>query len=449
MGVVYRAERADGLYERSVALKRIRPGLGESLASRLEAERALLARLEHSGIARLYDGGVDDAGAPYVVMELVDGLPITEHADAHDLEARERAALFVQVCDAVAYAHGHLIVHRDLKPTNVLVVAGPPATVKLLDFGIARILGDEEAGAFAQTLTRTQAAMTPSYAAPEQLRRGVVTTATDVYALGVMLYELLAGRRPYSLAGASPAEAERIVCDTDPAAPSTVAPAGRARALRGDLDTIVAKALEKDPARRYPSAEALADDLRRHLDGLPVKARPLTAGYRTARFVRRHRAGVAGATAVTLALLAGLAGTAWQARAARTQAARAEAVNSFLVDLFNSPNPEVEGRDVRVASLLDRAAATLDSTQTAPDHEATLRHTLGITYRGLGLFEEADEQLRRALALRTRLRGDAHPDVAEVQESLARALVERGEYAEAESLLSRAHPTARRHDGAR
>ena len=453
MGVVYRAERADGLFEREVALKRIRPGLGQQLARRLDAERRLLARLEHDGIARLYDGGVADDGTPYVVMELADGTPITDHAAVAGLDTSARVALFVKVCEAVAYAHQRLVVHRDLKPSNVFVVqdGAGGATVKLLDFGIATLLvdaGGSDAGSFADTLTRTQAAMTPSYAAPEQVRRGDVTTATDVYALGVMLYELLAGRRPYALAGLTPAEAERVVCEAEPPPPSAVAPGERARSVRGDLDTIVLKALAKEPARRYASAEALGADLQRHLDGLPVLARPATAGYRAGRFVRRHRAGVAAAALVVAAILAGASVALWQARVARAEAATSDAVSAFLVGILNAPNAEVDGRDVRVADLLDRAAADLDSSfEGGPDTEATLRHTIGMSYRSLALYDEATRELGRALGIRTRLVGAHHPATAEVQESLGRLFTARGDYAAADSILQLALDTDRRHLG--
>ncbi|HEX8298853.1 MAG TPA: serine/threonine-protein kinase [Rubricoccaceae bacterium] len=453
MGVVYRAERADGLFEREVALKQIRPGLGHALAGRLDAERHVLARLEHDGIARLYDGGVGADDAPYVVMELADGLPITAHADAAGLGVKARVGLFVGVCDAVAYAHQRLVVHRDLKPSNVFVTTpadGKPPRVKLLDFGIAKILGDAPADTTGEALTRTQASMTPTYAAPEQLRRGEITTASDVYALGVMLYELVAGQRPYSLAGASPAEAERIVCEVEPPPPSSVAPPDRARALRGDLDTICLKALAKEPERRYSSAEALAADLRRHLDGVPVEARPATVGYRTRRFVRRHRVGVASAAVVAVALIGGAGVALWQARVARGEAATARAVSGFLVGLLNAPNAEVDGRDVRVVSLLDRAVTGLDSSFTgSAETEATLRHTLGMSYRSLALYDSAERQLSRALALRTRLVGPHHPATSEVQESLGRLYSLQGEYAAADSLLQLALATNRRRLGPR
>ncbi|HEX9952948.1 MAG TPA: serine/threonine-protein kinase, partial [Rubricoccaceae bacterium] len=440
MGVVYRAERADGLFERTVALKRVRPELAHALAGRLDAERHTLARLEHDGIARLYDGGVSDAGVPYLVMELADGLPITDHATAAGLGVRDRVRLFMPVCEAVAYAHQRLVVHRDLKPSNVFVTSdGRP---KLLDFGIARILGEGPADLLGALATRTHASMTPTYAAPEQLTRGEITTASDVYALGVMLYELLAGQRPYSLAGASPADAERIVCETVPPPPSTVAGPERARDLRGDLDTICLKALAKEPGRRYATAEALAADLQRHLDGQPVLARPATRRYRASRFVRRHRVGVAAAVAVALALAGGAAVAAAQARVARDEAARATAVNAFLIDLLQAADPTAEGRDVRVASLLDHAAEAVDSAFAGqPAVQAEIRHTLAETYLELGLLDEAEREARLALAL-----GDARGtprDRADAQNTLASVLLLTNETAAADSLLTLALATAR------
>ena len=442
MGVVYRAERADGLFTREVALKRLHPAHGRALAGRLDAERRTLARLEHDGIARLYDGGVDADGAPYLVMELVDGAPITAYADAERLGTADRVALFVRVCEAVAYAHRHLVVHRDLKPSNVFVTAA--GGVKLLDFGIAKLL-DEAGGPDAEPLTRTHAALTPSYAAPEQLRRGDVTTATDVYALGVMLYELLAGRRPYTLSTATAAEAERLVCETDPPPMSAVAPPERARALRGDLDTVVAKALAKEPARRYASADAFADDLRRHLDGLPVRARPATWGYRARRFAARHRVAVGAAAAVAVALVTGAAVAVAQAREARAQSARATAMNEFLVGLLGAPDPTgADGRDVRVATLLDRAAAALDSTFAGePDTEAAMRHALGVTYRELGLYDESARELTGALALRERRHGPRDRDVLTSQNALGELWLLQSRLGPADSLLTRALAAAR------
>ena len=309
MGAVFLAERADGQFEQQVALKLIRGGAGSAqIVRRFQSERQILARLQHPHIARLLDGGLTEDGQPYFAMEYVDGVPLDQYCEVHDSPIEDRIQLIRAACDAVQSAHRQLVVHRDLKPANILVTVD--GQVKLLDFGIAKMLtGAEDAmgdpmGAPALTQTG-HAVMTPAYAAPEQLRHEPVTTATDVYALGVVLYELLAGERPYDLSGCSPAEIERIVSEQAPRPPSAVAPAHRQRRLRGDLDTIVQKALRKEPERRYTSAEALADDLQRHLEGRPVEARPDTAGYRTRKFVQRHRAGVT-ATAAVVVLIATL-----------------------------------------------------------------------------------------------------------------------------------------------
>ena len=452
MGVVYRAERADGAYKREVALKRLRPGPDTAgLAGRLRSERQILARLEHPGIARLYDGGMAEDGVPYLVMELVDGQPITTYADAHALTVRQRAELAARVAEAVAFAHQRLVVHRDLKPSNILVVDGgvrdvggatryrtpsssPIPSVKLLDFGIAKLLGPDAD----DLLTRTQAALTPAYAAPEQVTGGEITTATDVYALGVLLYELLAGARPYDLSGETAASAERIISETVPPPPSVTAPPDRQRALRGDLDTVVMKALEKDPSRRYPAAQALADDLRRYLDGLAVEARPATATYRLGRFVRRHRVLAGAAVAVLVAVIGGAGAALWQARQARAEAAKAGAMQEFLVGMLQAANPEAgDGRDIRVADLLDGAATSLDTAFAAQlDIRATAHEYLGRTYYELGLLDEAEGQQRRALAIYERVDGPRAASTAFAQSALATTLRELAHYDSADSLLS-------------
>ncbi|HKT61838.1 MAG TPA: serine/threonine-protein kinase, partial [Gemmatimonadales bacterium] len=297
MGAVYLGERDDDQFRKQVAVKLLhRDVAGDDLVRRFRHERQILATLDHPHIARLLDGGVA-AGTPYIVMEYVDGVPLDLFCERHRLSVAGRLARFADVCAAVQYAHEHLIVHRDLKPTNILVTAD--GQVKLLDFGIAKLM-DEEGVPATAPLTRTgMHLMTPEYAAPEQVRGGRVTTATDVYALGVVLYELLAGRRPYDLRGRSPSEIERVICETEPLRPSTAVGRERSgrtealrRRLRGDLDTIVLKALRKEPERRYPSTAALLEDLQRYRDGLPVRARPDTFAYRARKFAGRHRVGV-------------------------------------------------------------------------------------------------------------------------------------------------------------
>lgn len=444
MGVVYRAHRADGVFDRRVAVKRLRPGLGPRLAQRLHAESQILASLDHPAIARLYDGGVADDGVPYLVMEHVDGQPITDWADTHELDARDRVRLALAVAEAVAYAHRHLVVHRDLKPSNVFVVnegtAGPGSDlrgvtpqIKLLDFGLAKLLDAEPTDA----LLTVPGMMTPAYAAPEQVRGGAITTATDVYALGVILYELLSGQRPYDVQGATPSEAERIVCETEPAPPSSVA-IHSGGGLRGDLDGIVLKAMAKDPARRYASAEGFAEDLRRWLDGRPVEAHAPTLGYLARRFVRRHRAAVAGWGGLAIALTAvlavytvGLRTERDRARAAEAIAAseetkataeseRAQAIAGFLEQILRAPNGrwyvegEAKGPDTPIRAVLAEAADRVDRDfADRPALRADLHHIIGDTYLALGEQAEARYHHREVLAIRERLYRPPHPDLAE------------------------------------
>ena len=463
MGVVYRAHRDDGAFRREVAIKRLRPGLGPRLAERLRAESRILARLDHPGIARLHDSGVDEHGAPYLVMECVAGETVTAYADREALGVRARVRLGLAVAEAVAYAHRHLVVHRDVKPSNVLVEGARPDAgddagprVKLLDFGLAKLLAPD-----ADPLLSVPGVMTPAYAAPEQIRGGAVTSATDVYALGMLLFELLAGRRPYELAGASPAEAERIVCEAAPPPPSAVAPTERAREIRGDLDGVVLRALLKDPARRYASAEGLADDLRRVLDGRPVEARPATLGYLASRFVRRHRLAVAAAAGVVLAAAALVAAhtvslqrerdraLAAEARAA-DQAERAEAVAGFLEGILRAPNPawyvdaETKGPDTPIRAVLDEAAARVERDfADRPDLRADLRHVLGDTYLGLGMDEEARAHHLAVLSIREQLYTPPHPALAEAlyyAGGVARTPAERVALYEQAAAMLRARP---------
>ena len=440
MGAVFLAERADGQFEQRVALKVIRSGLAsERIVRRFQGERQILARLNHPHIARLLDGGVTDDGRPYFALEYVDGAPLDQYCNATDCTVEERIRLVGTVCDAVQYAHRRLLVHRDLKPSNILVTE--EGVVKLLDFGIAKVLaGDGEAQDEA-ALTRTgRAVMTPAYAAPEQLRRAPLTTGTDVYALGVVLYELLAGRRPYDLTGCSPAEIERIVCEQTPAPPSAVAPPERRRALRGDLDTIVLKALRTEPERRYASAEQLTDDLERHLEGRPVAAQPDTVGYRTKKFVRRHRRGVAAAIGV-VALIAALVGfytiqLTQERDRAQVEAATATQVTDFLQDVFESSDPtEAMGDTVSVATVLGRGARRIDTELDGqPIVQARLLDVIGEVYLNLGRFDAAQPLLERGLDVRRATLGGRHADVAHSLDHLALLYEKRGEYEEAERL---------------
>ena len=448
MGVVFRAERADADFEQEAALKLVGRGLAPTaVVERFRQERRILARLDHPAIARLLDGGLSDDGQPYFAMELVRGVPLTAYADDRGLGVPDRLRLARAVCEAVAYAHQNLVVHRDLKPSNVLVVEdghGRPH-VKLLDFGISKLLDDDASGA----PTRTTALMTPAYAAPEQVRGGAITTATDVYALGVLLYEMLAGQRPYQIeAGSAPTTVERVVCETDPPPPSTVAPSDRARRIRGDLDTVVLKALAKDPAHRYVSASALADDLSRVLDGFPVVARRPTLGHRVGSFVRRHPVGVGLSSVAVLALLLGLAGTTWQARVAarerdraQVEAAKAGEIRDYVLGLFAVANPDsARGRTVTARELLDigaeRVAAELADQ---PLVRAEMELTIALLYRRIGLFDEARPHLDAAVALREDHLGPGHPETAMAYRERALFLTDTGQYEASHEAAQRAY----------
>ena len=470
MGAVYRAERADGQFEQEVALKLIRYGRStDELRQRFANERQILARLAHPNIARLLDGGLTDDGQPYFAMEYVEGVPINRYCDTHRLDVVERLRLFEKVCEAVQYAHQNLVVHRDLKPSNVLVTND--GQVKLLDFGIAKLL-DPHTGGASPTQTQTgMQVMTPEYASPEQVRGEPVTTTSDVYALGVVLYELLAGHRPYQLKALSPSEIERIVCEQEPLRPSTASsqvseaydaegarhavtpesvslarrsqPGRLRQRLRGDLDTIIMKALHKEPARRYASAEQLLEDIRRHGEGLPIRARPDTLSYRVSTFVRRHRIGVSATILLAVSLLAGLVGTAWQARVAEAERDRAQdeadkaaQVAFFMQDLFEVSNlSELKGETVTARELLEAGAERIRREWSGqPEARAMMMDAVGLVYQRLGLYAEATPLLEEALAIRREALPEAHPDVAQSLHNVAELLYEKGEYPAAESL---------------
>jgi tetratricopeptide (TPR) repeat protein len=444
MGRVFLGERADGQFEQRVAIKLIQHG-APGVLRRFVEERRILARLEHPGIARLVDGGITESGLPYFAMELVEGEPIDRYCDTHALTLDQRIELFTSVCDAVAYAHQHLVIHRDLKPSNILV--GADGKIKLLDFGIAKLLGAQHDG---EDVTQTHfSVMTPEFAAPEQIRNAPISTATDVYSLGVLLHLLLTGERPYDVRGKSPAEIERIVCDEVPPKPSTRLAAAWRRQLRGDLDLIVMTALQKLPERRYQSPAALAQDLQRFRQGHAILARPDSAPYRLRKFVGRHRAGVALAALLVVALAAAIARERMLRRAAEVQARRAAEVEDFLVGVFDVADPnawkETEGGRVTARELLDRGASRIDSTLTGqPEVQAELRNVLGRVYTNLGLYDRAMPLLRASLAQRTALRGPADTSVAETMDMLGVALTELNEHDEAEPLLRRALEQRRR-----
>ena len=415
MGEVYEAERADGAFTRRVALKVIASSVAPALLlRRFRQEREILAGLDHPGIARLIDAGVTDGGTPYYVMELVDGAPVDVWCDTHTLDVRARVALARQMCAAVVYAHQRLVVHRDLKPSNVLVTGD--GQVKLVDFGIARVLVEDA------PVAETARLLTPAYASPEQFRGETPTVSTDVYSLAAVLYHLLAGRPPHHEA-TTWHDLERAVLETEVERPSMTA---ASRELRGDLDTIVLTGLHKDPARRYASAEALDADLSRYLDGLPVAARPDRWTYRTGKFVRRHRIGVALAAAAIAGVIATTATAVLQARRAERETARTTEVANFLLGLLTLPYPfdAGEGRSRSLRSLLDSGVAR--SHFITPKRAGGALHSdvllaLSQGYYGLGDFRTSATLAGRAVAQRLADDPTAY-SVAEARVEYAEAL---------------------------
>jgi eukaryotic-like serine/threonine-protein kinase len=486
---VHLAARDDDQYQQLVAIKLIRPGMDSlRILQRFHQERQILASLSHPNIARLLDGGCTLAGQPYFVMEYVDGEPLDAHCERAGLSVMRRLALFGAICQAVHFAHCNLVVHRDLKPGNILV--DREGTAKLVDFGIAKLL-DPERGTSVGPTTMVARVMTPHYASPEQIQGQPVSTASDVYSLGVILYSLLTGQRPYDFESQSLHEIERVVCEAAPAPPSQVLRARRERLPR-DLDNIVLMAMRKEPERRYASAQELADDVRRCLEHRPVLARRDTLGYRASSFVRRNAGAVAATAVIFLSVFGGAVATTWQWQRAvaertraETQRAAAERALDFVVELFKVPGSG-EANDVTARELLDRGAAGLDAEPQPAYIRAALKHTLGVVYRNLGnypqaatLFEEAVAEreripggeldladslyqvstmnsdrgkaelgvarLRRALEIRTRLLGPDVPAVADVLEALAGHVGYNIPVPEAEDDLRRALAIRRRH----
>jgi serine/threonine protein kinase len=450
MGTVYRAERTDGRFQKQVAIKVMPSALySPELLRRFNNEQQILAELEHPNIARLLDAGVSPEGIPYFVMEYVEGIPVTEYCSAHELSTRERLKLFRVLCSAVHYAHQHLIVHRDIKPMNVLVTAdGIP---KLLDFGIAKVMDPWTAGLGGTTPSLLNP-MTPSYASPEQVRGQTLTTATDIYSLGVLLYELVSGHPPYRLTGKPFDEAIRIVCEVEPEKPSAVAgPRNRAAGIAAyshnlspDLDAVVAKAMRKDPQQRYASAEDLAADIGHALDGLPVSARRATLVYHTRKFVNRHRFGVAVSLAAFLVLVAFSFTMGVQAERiakerdrANREAATSKRVTNFMTGIFKVSDPsEARGNTVTARELLDKASKDIDSGLSQdPETQARMMHVMGTVYESLGLFSQSDSLFSRAAEIRRRTLGPDNIDTFASQRMWGWVLREQGRYPESEVIL--------------
>jgi serine/threonine-protein kinase len=460
MGTVYLAERSAGDFEQRGALKLIRRGVdSDEFLRRFAQERQILATLSHPGIARLLDGGRDAEGRPYLVMEYVQGRPLDRYCDEETLTIEQRLQLFVQIGRAVAHAHRHLVVHRDLKPSNIVVNA--EGEVKLLDFGIAKVLSnpDTPADASSPPLTRTEArVMTPEYATPEQVLGQAMTTAADVYQLGLLLHELLTGERVQRVEDASAATLERVVCENQPVRPSACCADATAdtvaarrstasalrRKLRGDLDNIVLKALRKAPERRYASAADLVDDIERWQQGRPIRARPESVAYRTLKFVRRHPFGIGGA-ATALAMLVAYAVTvtlqadtiARERDRARAEAAKAQQVKALVLRLFEGADPQLSGgAEFGARELLDRGwAGIADELRDQPEVRVELLDTVGEAYRQLGQYERAGPLFAQALGI-ARAQGAADPArLARALRSQGRLHSDLGQFERAEALL--------------
>ncbi|MGV8942029.1 MAG: tetratricopeptide repeat protein [Lysobacter sp.] len=482
MGTVYLGHRNDGQFEQHVAIKVVRDTVrdSDSMLARFRDERRILARLKHPGIAYLLDGGSLADGRPYFVMEYIHGNQITSHADHTCLDVRGRLRLFRDVCAAVAHAHRNLVIHRDLKPGNVMVQKDDQghASIKLLDFGIARIiqdgLGDDPGDdgyqldgdpssrpVSAPAMTERspteygERILTPRYAAPEQIRGEPATTSSDVYALGLLLHELLTGTHPFGTAVSTAHEMLGAIMAGSPTLPSLTAsrtdaavatlrdstPRQLARQLRGDLDSIVLKAIQNDPDQRYASVGQLADDVRRHLEGDVVTARHATAAYRTGVFLRQHRNGVAttllavGASVLLASLH--LSRITHERDLAHTEAAKARQVSNLLVSMLESADPEqARGEEISVREVLDRASSRIEvELAEQPDVRARMDAIIGTVYTRLGKYDKGETFLTRALDLQSSRHGPAHPETLDTMQAMATLAMRRGENGEAEKLL--------------
>ena len=474
MGTVYLAVRADDEYRKRVAIKVLRRGMEtDDIVRRFRNERQILASIDHPHVAKLFDGGATDDGLPYFVMEYVDGRQIDDYCDAHRLSIADRLTLFRKVCSAVHFAHQNLVIHRDLKPENILV--GADGQPKLLDFGIAKLLNPELA---ARTLYPTRVEMrlmTPEFASPEQARGEPITTASDVYSLGVLLYELLTGHGPYRLENRQLDEITRAICEEEPMRPSAAidrieevpGPDGTLRRLtpedvsrtregtrdklrrrlRGDLDNIVLTAMRKEPQRRYASVEQLSEDVARYLEGRPVLAQKGSWSYKSSKFVRRNRVGVAVAAAAVISLVAvSVITTRERNRAERAlaraqkQEAKATAVSKFLKEMLAAPDPfEGTKRDVTVLELVDSARPKIqEAFRNEPETRAEMAHTLGATYFNLGLFEQARPLLEESVTILEQTLGSKSAELAPKLATLGNVCRAQNDRELAEELLKRA-----------
>jgi serine/threonine-protein kinase len=452
MGAVFLAERADGEFQQEVALKIIRQSFADAeLEKHFRRERQILASLTHPNIAKLIDGGVSDSGELFLAMEFIAGEPLIGFAENHQLTIEERLRLFLKVCRAVSFAHQNLIIHRDLKPSNILVSdEGEP---RLLDFGLAKLSEAETTPGGLMNADRTETAFrafTPAYAAPEQILGKSVTTVSDVFSLGVILYELLTNEKPFHFEGKSLEEIIKTASGDEPSLPSRVGnaenprSATRQRQLKGDLDNITLKALQKDPARRYQSVAEFANDIERHLEHLPISARPNTVAYRASRFYQRNKIAVSATALIIIALVAGLAIALWQYRNAQRENAKAEVVNDFLKRMLDTANPDSgqsgkKGYQTTIPDILAEAEKRLDSQElrNQPEVRAELRQVVGSSYFGQGNYVAGEKNLRQALAEQTQLYGAESPKLLKTEIMLASLFFAKADYDSAEKIYGR------------
>ena len=452
MGAVFLAERADGEFQQQVALKIIRQSFADAeLEKHFRRERQILASLSHPNIAKLIDGGVSESGELFLAMEFIAGEPLISFAERQQLPIEERLRLFVKICRAVSFAHQNLIIHRDLKPSNILVTEeGEP---RLLDFGLAKLSEPAATPGGLINSDRTETAFrafTPAYAAPEQILGKNVTTASDVFSLGVILYELLTNEKPFHFEGKSLDEIIKTVTGGEPSLPSRIVSsenpqaAMRQRQLRGDLDNITLKALQRNPLRRYQSVAEFANDIERHLEHLPISARPNTVAYRASRFYQRNRIVVSGAALIILALIAGLGIALWQNSKARRENARADAVNAFLQKMLLTAIPESggsgkKGSQATIVDVLDQAEKRLDEEELSsqPEVRAELRQLIGSAYLNQGMYDAAERNLTRAFDEESSLFGRDSTRTLKVEYNLARLYQEEGDYARAYEIYER------------
>lgn len=467
MGLVYLGVRNDEVKQKA-AVKIINPGVAsETIVKRFQNERQTLANLNHPNISKLLDGGVTEDGIQFLVMEFIEGIPIDEYCDNKKLTIRDRLELFLKVTSVVQYAHQNLVVHRDLKPCNILVTEdGEP---KLLDFGIAKILSSE--GGNAETVTqRGTLNLTPEFASPEQIKGERITTVSDVYSLGIILYRLLTGHTPYRIASPFHSDIRKIVTETEPRRPSeavlqpidaepddgtnttdseSVATTRREslgrlhKILAGDLDTIVAMAIRKEPDRRYPSVDHFAEDIRRYLSNKPVYAHKDTFGYRSRKFIARNKAAVGFMTAILLAVLLGIAGMVWQSNltarerdVAKLEAEKANRIKSLLLEMISSPDPRKDGDKVTVIDVVRRASQKMSSELAGQPHvEAEVRTMLGSTYQNLGIYDSAETEFVKAHELTRKLFGEKSKETAMSLKALGLVYQYAGDFERPESLF--------------